>query len=119
MKVPERVDKEKTWIQRWEFKHYYSILEVSYLLHIATPQLYDWLRRGKLKGVKVGKHIHIEHDELVRFIDRRVYAIGLAENPHVRVEPYVPREPKGVQVKEAIKRIREQQPRDVEAETVT
>lgn len=45
----------------------YSLDEVTKILKVTRRTLYNYLKAGKLKGVKMGKEWRIRHDDLDRF----------------------------------------------------
>jgi excisionase family DNA binding protein len=44
--------------------------EVAERLSVSTKTIKDWLRTGKLKGVKVGRLWRVRESELEKFLER-------------------------------------------------
>ena len=49
-------------------KEYLSPTEIAELLGIAEGTVREWLRRGELKGIKVGRQWRIKRDILDKFL---------------------------------------------------
>jgi len=50
-------------------KEYLSPVEIAELLGIAEGTVREWLRRGELKGIKVGRQWRIKRDILDKFLE--------------------------------------------------
>jgi excisionase family DNA binding protein len=61
----------QVWIQKSPAKQYYTVLEVSHLLTMGTPQVYAAIRSGKIEGVMLGNLTAISHEALLAYIERR------------------------------------------------
>lgn len=51
-----------------EFK-LYSVEEVTEILKVTQRTLYNYIKSGTLKAVKVGKYWRVKHEDLKEFID--------------------------------------------------
>ena len=40
-----------------EQKRYYTVSEVAQILNVTTNSVYNWIRAGDLKAVKIGKNL--------------------------------------------------------------
>lgn len=47
----------------------YTLDEVSEILKIPLETLRKYLRRGQLKGVKIGRHWRVTKDQLKKFVE--------------------------------------------------
>jgi excisionase family DNA binding protein len=50
--------------------HVYTIAEVATHLKVSTRTVREWLRSGKLKGLKAGRLWRIREEELRAFLER-------------------------------------------------
>jgi excisionase family DNA binding protein len=50
--------------------HVYTIEEVAKHLKVSTRTVREWLRSGKLKGLKAGRLWRIREEELRAFLER-------------------------------------------------
>lgn len=49
----------------------YTLQEVSRLLKVSERTLYRWIKDGKLKAVKVGRHWRIKEEDLKALIEQK------------------------------------------------
>lgn len=47
----------------------YSVEEVTEILKVTQRTLYNYIKSGSLKAVKVGKYWRVKHEDLKEFID--------------------------------------------------
>ena len=51
-----------------EQKRYYTVSEVAQILNVTTNSVYNWIRAGELKAVKIGKTlVRISNKSLRKF----------------------------------------------------
>jgi excisionase family DNA binding protein len=48
----------------------YTLEEVQTLLKVTQRTIYNYIKEGKLKAVKIGKYWRVKHTDLQDFIDR-------------------------------------------------
>lgn len=48
----------------------YTLEEVQTLLKVTQRTIYNYIKEGKLKAVKIGKYWRVKHTGLQDFIDR-------------------------------------------------
>lgn len=89
MRFAELDRENKQWVTRFPVQEFYTVLQMGYLFHLSTPQIYIWIRQGKLRAVTIeedGKDlIRIEHNEMVRFFEERRAKQGRRD-----IKPYIP-----------------------------
>jgi excisionase family DNA binding protein len=61
----------KTWTQVIPQREWYSIQEVTTILHTGGPSVRNSIKRGTLTGHRVGGLVKVRHDNLVAYIARR------------------------------------------------
>jgi excisionase family DNA binding protein len=47
----------------------YSVEEVTAILKVTQRTLYNYIKSGALKAIKVGKYWRIKHQDLMKFIE--------------------------------------------------
>jgi len=47
---------------------YYTVTELSRLLHVSRQTIYDWINSGRLKAIRVGRVIRIPASSVVSLI---------------------------------------------------
>ncbi len=47
-----------------------TVKEISDKLRVTEQCVYDWIKEGKLKGIKAGGVIRVEEEEYLRFIGK-------------------------------------------------
>jgi excisionase family DNA binding protein len=52
-----------------EFK-LYTIEEIAIILKVTQRTIYNYIKSGQLKAIKIGKYWRIKHDDFQSFIDR-------------------------------------------------
>jgi excisionase family DNA binding protein len=68
-----------TWVYVLPTSEYYTVQEASRILGVSASRLYTWRRTGELSFVRIVQKgriqrkgiLHVEHDELVRYIQYR------------------------------------------------
>ncbi len=48
----------------------YSVKESASILQVTQRTLYNYIKEGKLKAVKVGKYWRVRHEDLKEFIEK-------------------------------------------------
>ncbi|MFU8785885.1 MAG: helix-turn-helix domain-containing protein [Candidatus Izemoplasmataceae bacterium] len=48
----------------------YTIEEVTKILKVTQRTVYNYIKSGELKAIKVGKYWRVRHTELERFLNR-------------------------------------------------
>ncbi len=48
----------------------YSLKEVEEILQVTQRTLYNYIKEGKLKATKIGKHWRVSHEDLKEFIEK-------------------------------------------------
>ena len=50
---------------------YLTVTEIAESLKIPTASIRDWLRRGYLKGVRLGRHWRIKEEDFQEFLKKQ------------------------------------------------
>jgi excisionase family DNA binding protein len=58
----------------------YSVEEITAILKVTQRTLYNYIKNGSLKAIKVGKYWRIKHQDFQKFIDNGT----IVQNPQPR-----------------------------------
>jgi excisionase family DNA binding protein len=71
-------------------QEYYTVQDVSRILGVGAPSVYNYIRRGSLPAYKVGGSTKVKHEDLMQYIEVR--QSDQARSPVNEVEKIVPDE---------------------------
>jgi excisionase family DNA binding protein len=47
----------------------YKLKDIRAMLNVSRNTLYSWIKQGKLKSVKIGRHHFVKEEDLQRLIE--------------------------------------------------
>ena len=50
---------------------YYTVKEVAQMFRVKEPTIYYWIKKGKIKAIKIGKKWLIPEEEIFKLINGR------------------------------------------------
>ena len=56
-------------IIKWKEKELYSVKELEKILPITPLTIREYLRKGKIKGIKIGKNWYVSKQDLEAFLE--------------------------------------------------
>lgn len=60
-------------------KEFYSSVEVARILNLSRTSIFQQIKRGKIKAIKVGRNFVISHDSLLEALGKRVGTVKKQE----------------------------------------